>query len=118
MNIELPILPTNSEPTITMTDKQRFVNINTREIIEFESWDAICNLGGIKNALLPHNYKDFYNERAVEETLKSLTFNSLIAGCAGSKIIRFKDQYITIDQAATLSEPFFKAQQLFNQEIA
>jgi hypothetical protein len=77
-----------------------FVNITSGVFYDFESWDEIVELGGLRK-ILPAN--DIYNDKACKETIRKVQIEILLG---------FK---VDIDSTLEFLKPFEKAMALFNQ---
>lgn len=51
-----------------------FINIKTEEFYEYQSWDVIKELGGVKSLFKQEDYDDIYQIDACKETI---LFNSV-----------------------------------------
>lgn len=45
---------------------ERFINIKTQEVWEFESWQQIIEKGGLKSCLPVDQWKDIWHEKALQ----------------------------------------------------
>ncbi len=80
-----------------------FVNITNGVFYDFESWDEIVRLGGLRKIFPANDYDNIFNDKACKETIGKVQIEMLLG---------FK---VDIDSALEFLKPFEKAMALFNQ---
>jgi hypothetical protein len=74
----------------------RFINIKNHQIYEYESWDEISKLGGLRNVLPSEEHGDIRNVEAIEDILKSFRLHLLIYEISEGKQV-YLPEYVDID---------------------
>jgi hypothetical protein len=80
-----------------------FVNITNGVFYDFESWDEIVRLGGLRKILPANDIDNIFNEKACKETIGKLQTEIFLG---------FKN--VDIDSTLEYLKPFEKAIALFN----
>jgi hypothetical protein len=103
------------------TDKVYFVSLFTGYIYEYDSWEEIIGLGGLKKIFSDNEYKFLYNYNACVETINSIKSqidsqkNQMIEN---KQIFIFsKNTSMDIPSALLYIKPFEKAINLFHKNL-